>query len=59
MLDGQVTVRYNHYKPSLAVTGGRLAASVIDEELYLSGVFKKWCVASQALQWMREMTCVL
>lgn len=41
MLDGNVTVRYNHYKPSLAVTGGRLPATVIDEELYLSGVFKK------------------
>jgi hypothetical protein len=34
--DGMVTVRFNHYKPAFPISGGRLPASAVDEELSLS-----------------------
>jgi hypothetical protein len=36
-----VTIRYNHYKPSFEIVGGRLGAAAVDAELFLSHVFKQ------------------
>ena len=42
VLDGTIVIRYNHYKPSFKITGGRLAVTAVDEEMFLSHVFKRW-----------------